>query len=128
MEKTNVKSAWTSKVLSALLLMFTAVMFVACGSANSVKGHTYATGTSSSGLKVYFSPSGAAQVTYYVDGETKTFSHLTYTIKGDNVEIYFDYSDYWKLEAQGTIASHFIYDSKEDVLIMEDGTMLHRLQ
>lgn len=118
----------TSKVAALLLVLLVGVIMGACSPANSIKGHSYATGTSSSGMKIYFSPSGAAQITYYVDGETKTFSHLTYTINGNNVEIYFDYSDNWKLEAQGTLVSHYIYDPKEDVLIMDDGTMLHRLQ
>ncbi len=128
MEKTNIKSNWTSKVLSVILFVFTAALFVACSPANSIKGHSYATGTSSSGMKIYFSPSGSAQITYYTNGGMQVFSHLTYTIDGNNVEIYFDYSDNWKFEAQGTLASHYIYDSKEDVLIMDDGTMLHRLQ
>lgn len=128
MEKTNVKSAWTSKVLSALLFVFMAALFVACSPANSIKGHTYFTGTSDNGKKIYFSPSGAAQITYYDKGSTTTFLHLNYTIKSDIVEIYFDYSDYWKLEAQGTLAEHYVYDKETDILVSDEGIVLHRLQ
>ena len=128
MEKTNVKNAWTSKVLSALLLMFTAVMFVACGSANSIKGHSYFTGNSSQGVKIYFSPSGTAQITYYENGTPTTYIHHTYSINGNLVEIYYDYSDYWKIEYQGKLLLYFTYDPETDILIYDDGTVFNRLQ
>ena len=128
MEKTNIKSNWTSKVLSVILFVFTAALFVACSPANSIKGHSYFAGTSNDGKKIYFSPSGAAEITFYDQGSTTTFKHLNYIIKGETVEIYHDYSDYWKLEAQGTLAEHYVYDKKTDILVSDEGLVLHRLQ
>lgn len=118
----------TSKVAALLLVLLVGVIMGACSPANSIKGHSYFAGTSDNGKKIYFSPSGAAQITYYDQGSTTTFLHLNYTIKGEIVEIYFDYSDYWKLEAQGTLAEHYVYDKETDILVSDDGLVLHRLQ
>lgn len=118
----------TSKVAALLLVLLVGVIMGACSPANSIKGHTYFAGTSDNGKKIYFSPSGAAQITYYDQGSTTTFLHLNYTIKGEIVEIYFDYSDYWKLEAQGTLAEHYVYDKETDILVSDEGMVLHRLQ
>lgn len=128
MEKTIVKNTRTSKIASMLLYSLVLIMLAACSpTANTIKGHTYYGGSSANGMKVYFSPSGTAQITYYSDGTTTTYSHLTYTIDGNIVEVYLDYSNYWKLEAQGTLAIHLTYDPETDTLQFDDGTILTRM-
>lgn len=128
MEKTIVKNTRTSKIASMLLYSLVLIMLAACSpTANTIKGHTYYGGSSDSGMKVYFSPSGSAQITHYLDGTTTIYSNFTYTIDGNIVEIYYDYSDYWKLEAQGKLFLHFTYDPETDTLRFDEGDVLSRM-
>ena len=43
-------------------------------------------------------------------------SHFTYDIQGDDVEIYYDYSNYWIETAKGELFMHLTYDPIDDVL------------
>lgn len=108
------------KILTAIIIIVLTITFTSCEgqkSARSIIGHTFGyVESSTTYLTIYFSRSGYANVTA-VDG-TQNFqtSHFTYDIKGDDVEIYYDYSDYWLDTAKGELYIHLTYDPIDDVL------------
>lgn len=108
------------KTFSVLAILMTIFVFTGCQSNNSasaVIGHTYGIiESSSSYMTIYFSKSGNANVTYESDGESLITSHFTYDISGDDVEIYYDYSDFWIETAKGELFMHLTYYPEEDVL------------
>ena len=112
------------KLLSIFLITLSVLVFTGCESNNAkqIIGHTYAwVGSSTQMLSVYFSPSGSAVVHIVNGNDYSDTPHYIYDIIGNNVEIRYDYSYYWKDEYQGTIYLHLTYYPEEDVLrYMED--------
>lgn len=86
-------------------------------SARAIIGHTYGIiESSTSYMTIYFSKSGNANVNFISGGESLITSHFTYEIAGDDVEIYYDYSDYWIETAKGELWMHLTYYPGEDEL------------
>jgi hypothetical protein len=85
--------------------------------ARAIIGHTYGiVESSTSYMTIYFSKSGNAHVNFKSGGESITTSHFTYDIAGDDVEIYYDYSDFWKETAKGELWLHLTYYPEVDEL------------
>ena len=108
------------KVLPVLffLLIFT---LTGCESANksarAIIGHTYGIiESSTSYMTIYFSKSGNANINFVNGSEKLITSHFTYEIAGDDVEIYYDYSDYWIESAKGELFLHLTYYPEQDEL------------
>ena len=86
-------------------------------SARAIIGHTYGiVESSTSYMTIYFSKSGNANVNFQSSGEGFITSHFIYEISGDDVEIYYDYSDYWIETAKGELWMHLTYYPEVDEL------------
>lgn len=102
-----------------VLFLLSVIALTGCQSksARAIIGHTYGIiESSTSYLTIYFSKSGNANVNFMSDGESLITSHFTYEIAGDDVEIYYDYSDYWIETAKGELWMHLTYYPEEDEL------------
>ena len=108
------------KILTAIFITLIAVTLTGCEgnkSARSIIGHTYGiVESSTSYLTIYFSRSGNATVNYRNNNESFKTSHFIYEIQGDDVEIYYDYSNFWIETAKGELYLHLTYDPIDDVL------------
>ena len=106
------------KKILPVLFFLSILTLTGCESwgARSIIGHTYGIIESSNSFTIYFSKSGSANITYLDGDESFIISHLTYDIKGDDVEIYHDYSDYWIETAKGELFMHLIYFPELDEL------------
>lgn len=108
------------KILSVLFVLSMLTLTGCEGvnkSARAIIGHTYGiVESSTSYMTIYFSKSGNANVNYKSGGESLITSHFTYEITGDDVEIYFDHSDYWIETAKGELWMHLTYYPEEDEL------------
>lgn len=108
------------KILSVLFIL-SIFTLTGCESANksarAIIGHTYGIiESSTSYMTIYFSKSGNANVNFKSGGEGFITSHFTYEISGDDVEIYYDYSDYWIETAKGELWMHLTYYPEQDEL------------
>lgn len=106
------------KILSVLFVL-SMLTLTGCESksARAIIGHTYGVIESPTSLfTVYFSKSGYASINFVSDNEKIITSHFTYEIEGDDVEIYYDYSDYWIDSAQGELYLHLTYYPEHDEL------------
>lgn len=106
------------KILSVLFVL-SMLTLTGCESksARAIIGHTYGViESSTSYMTIYFSKAGNANVNFMSDGESLITSHFTYEIAGDDVEIYYDYSDYWIETAKGELWMHLTYYPEEDEL------------
>lgn len=119
------------RILSTLLIGLFAMMFIGCESkdeARAIIGHSYQMYNSASDWEtLYFSPSGTAQITFCSQGTTSSVSHFTYKIQRCNVEIYYDYSDYWKSTARGQLLGAFTYMPDQDCLIGSNNGVYFKL-
>ena len=108
------------KILEVIFITLLTISFTSCEgqkSAKAIIGHTYGyIESSTSYITIYFSRSGKATVNLNNGGQSYQTSHLEYDIKGDDVEIYYDYSDYWVETARGELYLHLTYDPVDDVL------------
>ena len=109
------------KILTAIFITLIAVTLTGCEGANksarAIIGHTYGIiESSTSYMTIYFSKSGNANINFVNGSEKLITSHFTYEIAGDDVEIYYDYSDYWKETAQGELWLHLTYYPEQDEL------------
>ena len=116
------------KILIPLLLL---AMFAFTGckseSARSIVGHTYGVIESANSMfTIYFSPSETASINFINGDEKLITSHFTYDINDDDVEVYYDYSDYWIETAKGELFIHLTYDPIDDTLNFL-GDILHRI-
>jgi hypothetical protein len=85
--------------------------------ARAIIGHTYGIiESSTSYFTIYFSKSGDASVSLVSGNNRLITSHFTYEIKGDDVEIYYDYSNYWIDSAKGELFVHLTYYPELDEL------------
>ena len=85
--------------------------------ARAIIGHTYGIIESSTAyMTIYFSKSGNANINFVNGSEKLITSHFTYEIIGDDVEIFYDYSDYWIESAKGELFMHLTYYQEEDEL------------
>lgn len=108
------------KILTAIFITLIAVTLTGCEgnkSARSIIGHTYGiVESSTSYLTIYFIRSGNASINYINGNDKLMTSHFTYDIKGDDVDIYYDYSNYWIDTAKGELFIHLTYDPIDDAL------------
>ena len=108
------------KIITAIFITLLTITFTSCEgqkNARSIIGHTFGLiESSTSYLTIYFSKSGNANVDFKSGDQSLITSHFTYDIKGDDVEIYYDYSDYWIETAKGELFIHLTYDPVDDVL------------
>lgn len=115
------------KLFSFLLIGIFAVMFIGCenqGEARAIIGHSYETHNSVETDVIYFGTSGDAQVTIWKEGaDMQMLSHMTYKIKGCNVEVFFDNSEYWKEAYRGELFIAFTYYPEGDYLIDQVGAI-----
>lgn len=109
------------KILEVIFITLLTICLTSCEgqkSAKSIIGHTYGLiKSSTSYVTIYFSRSGNATVNLKNDSQSYQTSHFEYDIKGDDVEIYYDYSDYWIETARGELYLHLTYDPIDDVLL-----------
>ena len=109
------------KILEVIFITLSIISFTSCDgqkSAKSIIGHTYGIiESSTSYMTIYFSRSGNATVNFQNNNQGYQTSHFEYDIKGDDVEIYYDYSDYWIETAKGELFLHLTYDPVDDVLV-----------
>lgn len=121
--------------MKKLFLLFLAVVmmlgFSSCenqGEARAIVGHSYQMYNSASDWEtLYFSPSGTVQLTFCNQGTTSSYTHLTYKIQNCNVEVYYDYSDFWKDTARGQLLGAFSYLPDQDCLIGSNNGVYYRL-
>lgn len=109
------------KKILPVLFFLSIFTLTGCESANksarAIIGHTYGIiESSTSYMTIYFSRSGNASINFVSGAESLITSHYTYEITGDDVEIYYDYSDYWIETAKGELFMHLIYYPEEDEL------------
>ena len=118
------------KILVVILVSVLAFSFTSCegeNGARSIIGHTYGiVDSSTSFFTIYFSRSGSASINYVNGSDKLITSHFTYDINGDDVEIYYDYSDYWIETAKGELFIHLTYNPIDDTLNFL-GDILHKI-
>lgn len=117
-------------ILAAAMM---AVLFTSCENQNrdakTIIGHSYkAVYDSKNWETFYFSPSGSATLSAVLRGESKSWVHLTYTIRGDNVEVRHDFNDYWLDEYKGELLSAFTYLPETDCLLSTTGARYYRVK
>ncbi len=109
------------KILEVIFITLLIICLTGCEgqkSAKSIIGHTYGLiESSTSYVTIYFSRSGNATVNFKNDSQSYQTSHFEYDIQDDDVEIYYDYSDYWIETARGELYLHLTYDPVDDVLL-----------
>ena len=109
------------KILELIFITLLAISFTGCEgrkSARSIIGHTFGYIESPTMyMTIYFSRSGNATVEVKNGAQSFQTSHFEYDIKGDDVEIYYDYSNYWIETARGELYIHLTYDPVDDVLV-----------
>ena len=108
------------KILELIFITLLTISFTGCEgrkSAKAIIGHTYGIiESSTSYMTIYFSRSGNATVNFQNNNQGYQTSHFEYDIKGDDVEIYYDHSDYWIETARGELFLHLTYDPVDDAL------------
>ena len=108
------------KIITAIFITLLTITFTSCENqktAKSIIGHTFGViESSTSYMTIYFSKSGNATVDFRSKNQSLMTSHFTYDIQGDDVEIYYDYSNYWIETAKGELFMHLTYDPIDDVL------------
>lgn len=107
-------------------------LFTSCekneGEALAIIGHSYMYYEDQSNWEtIYFSLSGTVQISACNNGKSQTLSHMTSKIRGCNVEIYADYTDYWKTEAKGQLIGALVYYPEGDYLISHLGDVYHKV-
>lgn len=121
--------------MKKLFILFAAVMtfaFTGCknqGEARAIIGHSYETHNDTEVDVIYFATSGDAQVTIWNEGsDPQMLSHLDYKIDGCNVEVFFDYSEFWKEAYRGEVYMAFTYYPEGDYLIDQVGATYVRVK
>jgi hypothetical protein len=107
------------KKMLPVLFLLSMLSLTGCDtrSARDIVGHTYgAIDSSTEFMTIYFSKSGNATINYSRSNERFNTSHFTYEIVGDDVEIYYDLSDYWIDSVQGEMYLHMTYYPEQDEL------------
>lgn len=98
------------------------------GEARAIIGHSYQLYNDASNWETfYFSPSGTAQLTSCNQGTTSTYTHLTYKVQKCNVEVFYDYSSFWKESARGELLGAFTYMPEQDCLIGSNNGVYNRI-
>ncbi|MBO7255653.1 MAG: hypothetical protein J6U79_04680 [Paludibacteraceae bacterium] len=109
------------KIFSVIFITLLIFTFTSCEkekTAKSVVGHTFGIiESSTSYFTIYFSKSGYATIKSVEEEQSMMTSHFTYEITDNDVEVYYDYSNYWIETARGELALHFTYDPIDDVLV-----------
>ena len=116
------------KLISILCVLFmTMFVMVSCndnGATHPVVGHNFA--TKEGNISFYFATDYTVKNTIKSNGNTTIIRDLTYKIVGDQVEIYFGNTDYWKESARGTLFTTFKYNSSDKSLYSTDfGTIYY---
>ena len=116
------------KLISILCVLFMAMfVMVSCnenGATHPIVGHNFASRDGITNL--YFSTDYTVKATIKSNGNTTFIRDLTYKIVGDQVEIYFGNTDYWKESARGTLFTTFKYNSSDKSLYSTDyGTLYY---
>ena len=97
-------------IITAIFITLLTITFTSCENqktAKSIIGHTFGViESSTSYMTIYFSKSGNATVDFRSKDQSFMTSHFTYDIQGDDVEIYYDYSNYWIETAKGRSLGH----------------------
>lgn len=112
-------------------VIMTVGLFSSCeknnGDALAVIGHSYMLYESQSNWEtIYFSSSGAVQISGCYNGESKMIIHMTYKIRGCNVEIYADYTEYWVEGYRGQLLGAMVYHPEGDYLVYSTGEIYNR--
>lgn len=114
-----------------LLLAAVLMIFTSCesnqGEARAIIGHSYLCYQDDSNWEtIYFSSSGDVQISGKYNGESKVITHMTYTIRGCNVEIIADYTEYWLPSYRGQILGAMTYYPEGDYLVNSTGDIYTR--
>lgn len=119
------------RLLILLAIAIAAIGLTSCenqGEARAIIGHSYYFHNETDDELVYFSASGSAQITFSQNNSApQTINHLNYKIRGCNVEIYMDHSDYWNERAKGELLGAFTYYPEGDYLISSLGSLYVRV-
>ena len=120
------------KKLFLILAACVAIVFTSCenqGAARAIIGNSYKCAVDADNLETfYFSPSGSAQLFGRNAGSQFSYTHLTYKINNYNVEVYFDYSDFWVETSRGELLAAFTYMPEQDYLKSQTGNVYYRVK
>ncbi len=116
-----------------LLILAASIVASGCSSnepapktATAVRGHTYRADDGSDYVSIYFAYNYTCVYTSYVNGQYTNASQLTFTITGNNVDVYTDNSSAWIESKRNMHLFHFIYYPNSDALSL-DGLRLYRI-
>lgn len=116
------------KSISILFVLFVAIFaMVSCnenGATHPVVGHNFA--SKDGNISFYFATDYTVKNTIKSNGNTIIIRDLTYKILGDQVEIYFGNTDYWKESSRGKLFTTFEYNSSDKSMYSTDyGTIYY---
>lgn len=120
------------KLLFILAIVLMAIgTFTSCENQNEARaiiGHSYCLYVDDANWEtLYFSPTGSAKLDYCNKGTTSSYTHLTYKIQKCNVEVYYDYSTFWKETARGELLGAFTYMPEQDYLIGSNNGIYYKI-
>lgn len=120
------------KYFKTFIVILISLTFIGCEGnqkdARAIIGHSYQLYHNADDWETfYFSQTGTVQLTYCNQGEKGSYTHFTYIIQKNNVEIYMDKSDFWIDTSKGQLLGAFTYMPEDDCLYGTNGARYKRL-
>lgn len=93
--------------------------------AYEIRGHTYRLSDNGTYVSFYFATNYTCFTSIMLNGEYTSNSNLTYTINGNNIDVYRDHSMFWQIDYRGTLIYHMVYRPEDDTILF-DGNIFTR--